>query len=46
MEPPSQVISQVAGVGSDDPLSRLYTYINKKGTGAGAASAAAAFSLK
>ena len=29
MEPPSQVISnQIAGVGSDDPLSRLCTYIN------------------
>ena len=33
MEPPSQVISQVAGVGSDDPLSRLYTSIFDKGTG-------------
>ena len=27
MEPPSQVKSnQLAGVGSDDPLSRLYTF--------------------
>ena len=34
MEPPSQVISQVAGVGSDDPLSRLYTD-TKMETGAG-----------
>ena len=43
MEPPSQVISQVAGVGSDDPLSRLYTDIYYKVTGAEKASAVSSF---